>query len=188
MWAVEGGAAGDGSGGRGPTVQAAWSPQPLVGLGAAVGSASFNNSCHPFLSCRAGRSRGCGAQGALARHAAPAAEARARHWGGAGEQARLFEPPAAAAASVEVLCSAGTWTWPSKILLLHTPAASLHPRRAFPVLPDGPPAVPTASVPMAPLTDPQVSFVELPEFDFDLTLGGSTNVPLEPALKSWIKQ
>ncbi|KAL4421096.1 hypothetical protein ABPG77_009623 [Micractinium sp. CCAP 211/92] len=34
----------------------------------------------------------------------------------------------------------------------------------------------------------QVSFVELPEFDFDLTLGGSTNVPLEPALKSWIKQ
>ncbi|KAL4425484.1 hypothetical protein ABPG75_009500 [Micractinium tetrahymenae] len=34
----------------------------------------------------------------------------------------------------------------------------------------------------------QVSFVQMPEFDFDLTLGGSTNVPLEPALKSWIKQ
>lgn len=49
-------------------------------------------------------------------------------------------------------------------------------------------SVPTASVLMAPPTDPQVSFVELPEFDFNLTLGGSTNVPLEPALKSWIKQ
>ncbi|PRW58761.1 DNA polymerase kappa [Chlorella sorokiniana] len=34
----------------------------------------------------------------------------------------------------------------------------------------------------------QVSLVEQPEFDFDLTLGNSTNVPMEPALKSWIKQ
>jgi hypothetical protein len=30
--------------------------------------------------------------------------------------------------------------------------------------------------------------VNQPEFDFDLTLGGSTNVPMEPTLKSWIKQ
>lgn len=35
---------------------------------------------------------------------------------------------------------------------------------------------------------PQVSLVEQPEFDFDLTLGDSTNVPMESALKSWIKQ
>lgn len=33
----------------------------------------------------------------------------------------------------------------------------------------------------------QVSFVEQPEFDFDLTMGGSTDVPFEPALKSWLK-
>jgi len=33
-----------------------------------------------------------------------------------------------------------------------------------------------------------VSLVEQPEFGFDLTLGDSTNVHMEPALKSWIKQ
>lgn len=34
----------------------------------------------------------------------------------------------------------------------------------------------------------QVSLVEQPEFDFDLTLGKSSSVPLEPQLKTWIKQ
>lgn len=34
----------------------------------------------------------------------------------------------------------------------------------------------------------QVSLLEAPEFDFDMTLGDSSNVPMEPALKSWIKQ
>lgn len=42
-------------------------------------------------------------------------------------------------------------------------------------------------IPQTPLC-PQVSLVEQPEFDFDLTLGSSTDVPMEPALKSWIKQ
>lgn len=42
--------------------------------------------------------------------------------------------------------------------------------------------------PTARLAALQVSLVEQPEFDFDITLGDSTNVPMEPALKSWIKQ
>ena len=34
----------------------------------------------------------------------------------------------------------------------------------------------------------QVALIEQPQVDFDLTLGSSTNVPLEPSIKSWIKQ
>ena len=34
----------------------------------------------------------------------------------------------------------------------------------------------------------QVSLVRPPELDFDLTLGDSSSLPMEPALKSWIKQ
>ena len=34
----------------------------------------------------------------------------------------------------------------------------------------------------------QVAFVEQPLVDFDLTLGGSHHVPLEPSIKTWLKQ
>ena len=48
----------------------------------------------------------------------------------------------------------------------------------------------TAIAPVLPIhpNPRQVSLVEQPEFDFDVTLGDSTDVPMEPALKSWIKQ
>jgi Ca2+-dependent lipid-binding protein len=34
----------------------------------------------------------------------------------------------------------------------------------------------------------QVALTEQPEFDFDITLGNNSSVPLEPALKNFIKQ
>lgn len=34
----------------------------------------------------------------------------------------------------------------------------------------------------------QVALVEQPDFDLDLTLGDSSNVPMEPQIKDWLKK
>ena len=117
--------------------------------------------------CAAGGGGACYAQGQPARRAAPAAAPRARRGcnpgGVAGRRVHSWGPWAAVPTALQRQLPAQRAAAPSPLL---------HPHPC-------PPCWPCPS---------QVALVDQPQFDFDLTLGQSSGVPMEPAIKSWIKQ